>query len=258
MTARALAKHLPAPLYRLLRHLHGRLAGASRPGAAGLGPRPGPLLTEWAPRLAGIPGWFNLDDTAHFQLILGTQRAAGLRGDLLEIGCFHGRSAVVLAGYLEPAERLLLCDSFDLRGGEVYGDTPTPAGVRRHLSRAVPGLDLDRVVIHRCLSCDLDLPPTTRLRFVHVDGSHRREDARADLELSRRFLIEGGVIAVDDYQHPDYPGVTAAADDFLQAHPEIRVLADLNRAGARGRKLYLCRRVETAYGSAADSANDVA
>jgi SAM-dependent methyltransferase len=239
MNLRALAKRLPSPLYRLLRRVHGRVFGYSRPAGARLGPAAGPLLTEVAPRLAAIPGWFNLDDMAHFQLILGTQAAAGLTGDLLEIGCFHGRSAVLLALHLRAGERLLLCDAFGLAGAEPYGDTPTPEQVRRNLARAVPALDMARVSLLRSLSRNLNLPPDTRLRFAHVDGSHAQEDALADLELCARHLVPGGIIAVDDYRHPDYPGVTAAADEFLAGHRSFRVLADLNRAGALGRKLYL-------------------
>lgn len=202
---------------------------------------PGPLLTQHAPRLGPIPGWFNLDDMAHFQLVLATQSCAGIAGDLLEIGCYHGRSAAFLAMQLQPGERLHLCDAFGLAGGETYGDTPTPEGVRRNLAAADPELDPDRISIHRGLSRHLTLPMGSGLRFAHVDGSHRCEDASFDLDLCAAHLTPGGVIAVDDYQHPQYPGVTEAADDFLARHLDFRVLADLNRAGALGRKLYLCR-----------------
>ncbi len=239
MPIRELAKKLPTPLYRLLRHVHHRWQG-DRPGPVVFaGGMPGPLLTDHGPRLGWIPGWFKLDDMAHFQLVLATQAAAGLAGDLLEIGCYHGRSAAFLAMHLQPGERLHLCDAFGLAGGESYGDTPTPEGVRRNLSRAVPALEPGRITIHRGLSRDFTLPPDTALRFAHVDGSHRREDAASDLELCAAHLLPGGVIAVDDHHHPDHPGVTEAALAFVERHPEFHVLADLNRAGALGRKLYL-------------------
>jgi hypothetical protein len=54
-------------------------------------------------------------------------------------------------------------------------------------------------------------------------------------------LSSGGVIAVDDYGHRDWPGVIAGVDEFLRQRPHFEVLADLNRHGALGRKLYLIR-----------------
>jgi SAM-dependent methyltransferase len=246
MSIRELAKKHPAPLYRLLRRIHNRWQGA-RPGPALFpGILPGPLLTESAPRLGWIPGWLNLDDMTHFQLVLATQSSAGVAGDLLEIGCYHGRSAAFLAMHLQPGERLHLCDAFGLGGGETYGDTPTPEGVRRNLTAAVPEVDPGRISIHRSLSRNLTLSLDSGLRFAHVDGSHRRADAASDLDLCASHLLPGGVIALDDYHHPEYPGVTEAALAFLASHPEFRILADLNRAGALGRKLYLCRRVASA------------
>jgi hypothetical protein len=46
-------------------------------------------------------------------------------------------------------------------------------------------------------------------------------------------------VALDDYSHPDYLGVTEGAQLFLDERNDFDVLADLNRRGALGRKLYL-------------------
>ncbi len=234
-----LLRLLPSPLYRGLRAIYRRLRPG--PGPRGFAANPGALLTAVAPRLAAIPGWFNLDDMAHFTLVLETQSAAGQVGDLLEIGCYHGRSAALLATQLKTGERLILVDAFDLPLSDPYGDTPTPAGVRRNLAAAVPGLAEDRVDILRGYSDEIRLPAGSRVRFAHVDGGHDSATVCSDLALCARALVRGGVIAVDDYGHPQYPGVHAGVAAFLAAEPTFRVMADLNRAGALGRKLYLTR-----------------
>ncbi len=233
---RRLAKRLPGPLYRRLQRLRDRLSPA---GAPLVQPNPGPLITQLAPRLGAIPGWFNLDDLAHFTLVLQTQSAAGLTGDLLEIGCFHGRSAAVLALHLQAGEELFLIDAFDLPLAERYGNTPSPTGVWRNLQSVVPDLDRRRVHIERAYSSDLHLPDGLRLRLAHVDGGHDAATARCDLDLCLRHLIPGGVLIVDDYAHPQHPGVSHAVHEILAARPELRILADVNRRGALGRKLYL-------------------
>lgn len=242
MNLRNLAKRLPSPVFRLLRKLYYLRPGASA-GAGHLTPEPGPLLTEVTPRILPIPGWFNGDDLVHFWLVLEMQAAAGLTGDLLEIGCFHGRSAAVLAMQLRAGERLILCDAFNLPQAEAYGDAPTPERVRRNLLRAVPEIDGSRVEIIPCLSRDLRLPADLRLRFAHVDGGHSREEALGDLRLCARHLLPGGILVLDDYRHPSYPGVSEAAAEFLSESRDFGILADLNRRGALGRKLYLHRGV---------------
>jgi SAM-dependent methyltransferase len=183
----------------------------------------------------------NLDDLAHFTLVLQTQSAAGLHGDLLEIGCFHGRSAAVMAMQLQPGERLWLVDAFGLPVGERYGDRPSPEGVRANLARAVPELDPDRVEIIRGDSRTLALPPGLEVRFAHIDGGHDRDTVLADLANCAARLLPGGILVVDDYAHPQHPGVTAGVDAFLATRGRWRVIADLNRGGAMGRKLYLKR-----------------
>ncbi len=86
--------------------------------------RPGPTASLFA-SIARVPGWFTYDDCAHFCLVLNTQFAAGARGDILEIGSYHGRSTIVLADCLQPGETLVVCDPF--QRGEVYvGNPPTP------------------------------------------------------------------------------------------------------------------------------------
>ena len=238
MRLRALARRLPSPVYRGLQRLYRRLRPVSPVPVI----NPGPLLTRTAPRLAGIPGWMNLDDLAHFTLVLQTQTAAGLHGHLLEIGCYHGRSAAAMAMQLQPGERLWLVDAFDLPGTERYGDRPSPEAVRANLARAAPSLTPDRVEIIYADSRSLSLPSGLRLRFAHIDGGHEPDTVLADLATCAAHLLPAGILAVDDYAHPQYPGVTAAVDAFLKARPQWRIVADLNRGGALGRKLYLHRR----------------
>ncbi len=202
------------------------------------------MLTSVAPRIAAIPGWFNLDDLAHFTLVLETQASSGMHGDLLEIGCYHGRSAAVLAMHLQAGEHLYLADAFDLPLSDPYGDTPTPEKVWRNLEAAMPNLPRQRISIERGYSNDLDLPTEVRVRFAHIDGGHDEATVSQDLQLCARGLVHGGVMAIDDYAHPAYPGVTHAVNKFLDGDKSFCILADLNRSGALGRKLYLAKRTE--------------
>lgn len=203
---------------------------------------PGPLVTEVFEKIRRIPGWFNIDDCAHFYLVLQMQSAYGATGDVLEIGSFFGRSTALLAYCLKPGERLMVCDAFEQPTNDPYPVRPTPDALRHHVRSVNPDLADESLVIMPGYSSALRFPPDQRFRFIHVDGGHSLAEALGDLRLAARHLASGGVLAVDDHAHPDFPEVTAAVRQFTAESADIHVLADLNRHGALGRKLYLVRR----------------
>jgi hypothetical protein len=203
----------------------------------------GPLITDLLSRLQNIRGPFNVDDCSHFHLVLSMQTALGLHGDLLEIGSFHGRSAAVMARYLTGAESLHVCDAFNLIApGHGGARRPSPGELLDNIRFVNPSLALQKVRVYQCLSEDLSLDPALRFRFIHIDGGHSAQQTLVDLNLSLNHLIDNGVIAVDDYHHPCCPDVAPAVDRFLKDEPVLSVLADLNRHGAGGRKIYLIKR----------------
>jgi predicted O-methyltransferase YrrM len=199
-------------------------------------------VTRLFRRLRKIPGWFTVDDCGHFHVILRMQSLTGVRGDLLEIGCYFGRSTGAMAGHLNDGEQLIVCDAFDsVKTADDYDTYPSVNDFLRNLAEVHPKADLSRVKVHECLSSSLELADSARVRFAHVDGGHSRAEALHDLELVYRHLCPRGVIAVDDYQHPGWPEVSDGVADFLARHDDMAVLADLNRFGESGRKLYLIR-----------------
>lgn len=187
-----------------------------------------------------IPGWFTYDDAAHFSLILSMQSGLGIPGDILEIGSFHGRSTALLARYLADGETLMVCDPFD--SGEVYvANPPSEKQLRRNVGLINPDMNERSLQVMPMFSSELAIPEGQEFRFVHVDGSHVYQDVLKDLRLVSKFTCRGGVIAIDDYNHPDWPGVSEATDQFLNEISDFVILADLNRRAESGRKLYLLR-----------------
>lgn len=199
----------------------------------------GSLTEQVFDKIKDIPGAFNLDDTAHFFCILEMQSLLGMKGDFLEIGTFFGRSTAVMCHCLKDGEIMNVCDAFQSETDDVYLDRPTPEILLRNIRRVSKEFDECSIKIHNCLSNDLRLEPESRFRFVHVDGGHSEEQAYFDLQLVAPHMLPKGIIAVDDYDHKHWPGVTPAVDRFLTDHSDFRVFADLNRHGAIGRKIYL-------------------
>ena len=201
----------------------------------------GPLIKSIFERIKDVPGWFNVDDCGHFFLVLSYQSAIGFKGDLLEIGSYHGRSTALMAKCLQSDERIVVCDAFESDTDDKYVNKPSPENLVSNIGRINPGIEKDRIVIHQCLSNDLRLASEELFRFVHIDGGHSAEQAYFDLKLCSKHVVPGGIIVMDDYHNKQWPGVTEGTDRFLSESRDITILADLNRHGALGRKLYLTK-----------------
>jgi hypothetical protein len=201
----------------------------------------GPLVNEVFSKIRDVPGWFNVDDCSHFFLILSYQSAMGLKGDLLEIGSYHGRSTALMAKCLQPDESIFVCDAFKSDTEDDYANKPSPENLILNIERLCPGINRKRINIHQCLSNDLQLDLGMMFRFIHIDGGHSAEQAYFDLNFCSKHTLPGGIMVMDDYHNRLWPGVTAGTDRFLQENREFSVLADLNRHGALGRKLYLIK-----------------
>lgn len=54
--------------------------------------------------------------------------------------------------------------------------------------------------------------------FVFIDGLHTYEQVKRDLSNYSQLIRIGGVIACHDYNHPSYPALTTAIDEFAAEH----------------------------------------
>lgn len=202
---------------------------------------PSPLISDIFEHIKQMPGWFNIDDCAHFYLLLSLQSVLGVKGDLLEIGSYHGRSAALMSWCLREGEKIVICDAFESETQDEYVNKPSYHTLIKNIMKVNPELDKSRITVHECLSSELSLAENNRFRFVHIDGGHSENQVYADLSLCQNHLIDEGIISIDDYKNKHWPGVTIGTDKFLSENPEFFIFADLNRHGAIGRKLYLMK-----------------
>ena len=162
-----------------------------------------------------IPGWFSRADAELFDAIDIAQRSAGIVGDILEIGCYQGASAILLGYMRRPDERLVICDLFQSdtasldqyhQQRDAYGDLSRESFESNFLKfhKTLPEIFAQPSTTLR----DLDLKRT--FRFIHVDGSHDYEVVRSDLLLAKSLLVPGGFVVFDDIITLHTPGVTAA------------------------------------------------
>jgi hypothetical protein len=59
-----------------------------------------------------VDGWFFGADVELFSDLLARQRAEDIKGDLLEIGAYQGKAAILMGYSLRDDEELVICDLF--------------------------------------------------------------------------------------------------------------------------------------------------
>ncbi len=167
----------------------------------------------YAAQVDTVDGWFYETDVNLFSDLLACQRTGDIKGDLLEIGTYQGKSAILMGYGLRDDEELVICDLF----GAVMDHADIPLIPRQKYS----GLDQQqflanwdrfhsrRPTLEVCESSELDLGDRV-FRFIHIDGCHSYQCVAKDISLAVTHTAKRGVIAMDDYRSVEDPGVAAA------------------------------------------------
>jgi predicted O-methyltransferase YrrM len=168
------------------------------------------------------------------------QSALGITGHIAEIGTFEGRFFIAMALGLADGERALGIDTFNWPNERLLD--------RFHSHCARHGLAAERYTAIkgdvRSLSAD-DIKKALGgpVRFWHIDGDHSRESLMADLTLAEATLHPHGMICIDDMLHPGYPLLVIAVYEWLERHPDWRVLCVIDREDiVAAAKFVLCHK----------------
>ena len=172
---------------------------------------------RYVERMDEVPGYFSTLDAEMFTTLSEQQARLGVNGDLLEIGVWFGRSAILL-GYLAcDGERVHVNDLFEtpptteagLSEFALWGDQKV--ATRAEFNRNYGRFHAEPPNVLQCPSSELGFSlESDRFRFIHIDGSHTCEAVRGDIELARELLAKGGIVAFDDYANTQHLGVAAA------------------------------------------------
>ncbi|MER6011252.1 class I SAM-dependent methyltransferase [Streptomyces bluensis] len=173
-------------------------------------------MTRPPRELADVPGWFPVLDQMLFTWFLDRQEARETRGDLLEVGVYMGRSAILLGHHRQEGEQYTVCDLFE-------GDAPDDANraeANKSYSRLTRQIfeenyrsfhdELPRVLQGPSSIVPDEVEPRS-CRFVHIDGSHLYEHVYGDIGAAQDALLPEGIVVLDDFRSEHTPGVSIAA-----------------------------------------------
>lgn len=145
---------------------------------------------------------------------------AGVPGDIIELGCWQGRSTAFLAQACKdsgngivhvvdtfrgnPGNEAVYQVSDDLQAS--FESNMTRLGLSDH-TRVYPGPSQDRAAEVTAQAPDA--------RMLVIDAEHTYDAVRAELELYAGALAIGGILAFDDYSK-DFPGVAQAVNEHIE------------------------------------------
>lgn len=180
-------------------------------------------LAEMTNRFSSIPGMIPLRRCIHLYLLAFGN---GVRGDVIEIGSWQGKSTAFLAQACADTQngRVHAIDTF--AGNPGHEDNYTVDGslatledsFRSNMKRAGVA---DHVQVHAGASQDVIeqvRAATDGARLLFIDGEHTYEAVARDLELYADLVLPGGIIVFDDYA-PNFEGDVRAVREHIAAHP---------------------------------------
>ena len=118
---------------------------------------------------------------------------------VVELGTAHGWTAISLA-LADPTREVISYDPLERPGPPQYLEL-VPEQVRRRVT----------LIVDRGDSGPRD---SRSVDVLYVDTAHDRDDTLRELEAWRPVLRDGAWVVLDDFTHPDFPGVKEAVDEL--------------------------------------------
>jgi hypothetical protein len=173
-----------------------------------------------------IDGWASPSLFERVMRIDKIQERLGIVGHIGEIGVHHGRFFVFLYLLRRPREKGIAIDLFEDQDRNVdksgKGDRSIFFDNVRRLTGDTSGLEIMATDSTQISGADVSRVVGGQLRLLSIDGGHLNHIVAHDLQTATECLAEGGVIFVDDYLNPEFPGVTEGTLAFLSDNKKLR------------------------------------
>ena len=179
-----------------------------------------------------VEGWLG-DRMWQIVNVIGTiLDTNGVCGNIAEFGVHHGLFLFLLNSLRHENEVCFAIDVFDEQRLNVdcsgrgslavfLSHVETLMASQRRFFRIV-----QRDTISFSTSEVIDLFGKKGVKFLSIDAGHTIQHAFNDLSLAQEVLVPGGIVALDDYMSPHWPGVTEGFYRFTSSsNRRLRPLA---------------------------------
>ncbi|KAG2486225.1 hypothetical protein HYH03_015050 [Edaphochlamys debaryana] len=159
------------------------------------------------------------------------QRRHNVFGAVAEIGVHHGFYFLSIALTARVGEPLLALDLFADQHKNVDGSGNGDQGIFRS-NLQLAGFPAEAIKTLQGASTDVSadtfcsaLGPSMGIRFFSIDGGHTKEIVMNDLVFAEHALVEGGIVAADDYSNLYWPGVVDGVGAYFERNAATTRLA---------------------------------
>ncbi|RZB15946.1 class I SAM-dependent methyltransferase [Streptomyces sp. F001] len=163
--------------------------------------------------------------------------------DILEIGTLYGMFGAALIRMMERAgrdPRLTIVDPLagtQLQPGATMGKDASGTPVREAAVRtnlALVGAPGAGARIQQGFSEDPEVRALVSDRsygVIIVDGDHSAEGVAKDLEWAEQIVAPGGIVVLDDFGHPKWPGIKEAFEKHMTTDTRLEFLGQVAHSG---------------------------
>lgn len=165
-----------------------------------------------------IDGWLYIKALRLIDFFDKCQDALEVRGHIGEIGLYFGKLFIFLYLMAREGENVVGVDLFPKEEWEKTFHRNMTRYAYPEKQPIIVKSDSLEVTAEQLL--DLAGGP---YRMFSVDGGHKMEHALNDLRLANAVLSEGGIVLLDDYFDPSFPGVSEATNRFFLEDDGVRI-----------------------------------
>jgi hypothetical protein len=183
-----------------------------------------------------IHGWCIPEVWNCIQPISIYQRTHAIQGPIAEIGVFKGKFFCGLALISGKVQAHCAIDVFDK---QQFNLDNSGIGNLELFKRNLRRFDINNTEIHKLDSLSVDSKFVNerghKYCFFSVDGCHTIEHTMNDFQLAMKMVKQEGIIFIDDYYNPLWPGVHEGISKYYLNHSSnyIPLLFTCN-------KLFIC------------------
>jgi hypothetical protein len=172
--------------------------------------------------LYDVHGWLGPKIVDILELSCVYHQDRGVRGHAFEIGVYQGHFFLALLAAIEADEVAVAADIFDDQELNIDGSGSGKDTYRiftENVARYASNQEALRLLAGDSLLLRaedvLALSGGGKFRFISVDGGHTAEHVMNDLGLASDLIVSGGVVFLDDFFGPHWPGVTEGFIRFM-------------------------------------------
>jgi hypothetical protein len=185
------------------------------------------LERYWNGGFHELRGWVNPNLLDCLKVISGVQNRLAITGSVAEIGGYHGKFFLALSHMLSGQNtKALYIEVSDeqpkpLDGAGEGNDAVLKANIERY---GRPDITYDFMKVDSIALADKlkIMAQHGPFKLFSIDGCHTAQHTYNDLLAAQELICPGGVIILDDYMQPSWPGVTEGVHIFRQSVPRIR------------------------------------